>query len=108
MQSIIIHTHLAITPDMLHDISTQIESGKERGFTPYEWELWDNYIKELKEDIENLNDDIDDLDDTIDHLNDTIDDYKDEINELNKLYEETDDEVKRLKDILSSNNISYE
>lgn len=101
MQSILIYTHLTVTPDMLHDISTQIESGKERGFTPYEWELWDDYIEELKEEIVDLKDDIDDL-------NNDIDDYKDEIRELEKLYEETDDEVKRLKDLLSDNNISYE
>lgn len=86
---------------MLHDISTQIESGKERGFTPYEWELWDDYIEELKEEIVDLNDSIDDL-------NNDIDDYKDEIRELEKLYDETDDEVHRLKDLLSDNNISYE
>lgn len=39
MQSILIYTHLTVTPDMLHDISIQIESGQEHGFTPYEWEL---------------------------------------------------------------------
>lgn len=101
MQSILIYTHLTVTPDMLHDISTQIESGQEHGFTPYEWELWDDYIEELKDEIKDLKDDIDDL-------NNDIDDYKDEIRELEKLYEETDDEVKRLKDLLSDNNISYE
>lgn len=108
MQSILIHTHLTVTPDMLHDISTQIESGQEHGFTPYEWELWDDYIEELKEEIVDLKDDIDDLNDDIDDLNNDIDDYKDEIRDLEKLYDETDDEVHRLKDLLSDNNISYE
>lgn len=64
MQYLQIDTHLAITPEILHDISRHLEQGSTNWNFPYVWEIigsseytW--IIKELEEELEEVGSDRD-------------------------------------------------
>lgn len=54
-----IETHLDITPDILHNISTQLEQGLSSWHSPYKWSIKktptieDQILDDIDEDVEN-------------------------------------------------------